>query len=134
MPHRQGTRDTVTIVLQNSTSTLCQADGPASPPAVVTDLPAGADGSRRLMLAAVLAQSPTYYAAGEASRQLLPQTLTPLLQVWGSPTFATSATAMGKLGHQDPYIHTHMRNHKQYRTGLYPAVPYHIGPYSRSCT
>lgn len=38
MPHRQGTRDTVMIVLQDSTSTLCQAAGPVNPPAV-TDGP-----------------------------------------------------------------------------------------------
>ena len=69
-----------------------------NPPAV-TDLTVGGAGSCWLLLVATLHSQSTYYAAGEASSQLLPQTLTPLSPGLGSPTLATSEAVMAKIGH-----------------------------------
>lgn len=78
---------------------------------VIIDLPAGANGSCWLMLPVdgPLRRHSRQHTMhpGEArqatsrSPSLFPrQTLTPLLQVWGSPIFATSATAMANLDSQ----------------------------------
>lgn len=123
-PHRQGIRDTVTIVLQDSTSlyarrlTVRLTDGlalPANchqssvvsrqsssqtfPPVLMAH--AGScwpiDGPQRLHSRQHTMQLGEARLPGKQAVSLLPQTLTPLLQVWGSPTFATSATAMANL-------------------------------------